>query len=61
MNGMRTFVVTKLFWLYFRHTLCRTDARAVIPMAALFALKPDIFSFALLSHKTYPRYAGSLI
>jgi hypothetical protein len=30
-------------------------------MAALLALKPDILSFAFLSHKAYPHYAGSPI
>jgi len=55
MNGMLTFALTKLFQLQFRHPSRHTDICAVISLATVRALKPDIFPFALLffSHKTF--------
>ena len=61
MNGMFTFLFTKLLELQFRRALGYTDTCAIIPFATLPALKPDIFPFALFfSHKVRSHPAGEL-
>jgi hypothetical protein len=60
MNCMFTLVFTKLLQLQFWRALCHTNTCAVVSMATLFTLEPDILSFALLlsSHKIHPAMLG---
>jgi hypothetical protein len=51
MNGMRPFIFTKFFQFQLRRTFRHTDIGTVVSMTTLLALKPNIFSFTLLSHK----------
>jgi hypothetical protein len=55
MNSMLALPVTKLLQFQFRRPGHYTDICAVISLATVRALKPDIFPFALLffSHKTF--------
>ena len=62
MNRMLTLILTKLLQLKFRRTLCYADIRPVVPGTAFPALKPHIFSLALLlGHKTSSRQALNLV
>lgn len=55
MCGVLALALTELLQLQLRCAFRHADTRAVIPLTALFALKPDIFSFALLlGHKPAP-------
>ncbi len=52
MSSMFTLVLAVLLQLELRCTLSDTDIRAIVSIAALATLKPDIFPFAFLfSHK----------
>jgi hypothetical protein len=62
MNSPFPLFLAKLLKLQFWSTFCHTYTRAIIPVAALCALKPDILSFAFLfSHKIRPHQAGSIL
>lgn len=57
-SRMFALVLTELHELPFRRAFSHTDIRAIVPITALFALKPDIFPFAFLfSHKNSPNRA----
>jgi hypothetical protein len=45
---MLTLGLAELLQLYLRSTFGYTHARAIVPMPALTAFKPNMFSFALL-------------
>ena len=55
-------LLAEFFELQFRCTFSHANACTVIPAAALGALEPDTFSFALLfSHKSLFRRADQLV
>lgn len=58
-NRTLPFVFAELVQLQFRRTFCYADTRSVVSLPAFPALKPDILSFALLSHRTYSRRTAS--
>lgn len=61
-SRMFALVLAELHEFPFRRAFSHTDIRAIVPIAALFALKPDIFPFAFLfSHITSPNRAQSSI
>lgn len=57
-SRMFALVLAELHEFPFRRAFSHTDIRAIVPITALFALKPDIFPFAFLfSHKNSPNRA----
>ncbi len=52
MNCTFAFALTKFIKLYFRCTFSDADIGTIVPLSALFTLKPNVLSFAFsLSHK----------
>ena len=57
-SGMLSLIFTELLEFELRRTFSHTDIRAIVPITALFALKPDIFPFTFLSsHNLRPNRA----
>ena len=62
MNSTFSLLLTIFLELHFRRAFCHTNACAIVSIAALSALKPDILSFTLFfSHMISPQQAGLLM